>query len=146
MFVTQKERPGVFIEADGSRGTPNTRIEQTVVDSRVRRRPHSSSLTPHNTYAKQADLETSFFVVSTLAVYSRFVASFSIRSPFTRISFAVSFLGLATRNNVYSYSWHDSEAAESTNAPDRFSFIPFFFLLFSPFFFACTLEFEEDEV
>lgn len=107
--------------------------------SRVRRRLHSSSLTPHNTFAKQARLDSSSPPILSLFSFPDFCTRFTRR--FLLLFFLPShrflrgslrfflFLPLrererkrerlTTRNNVYLGSWH---GFWSGRIHERFSF------------------------
>lgn len=106
--------------------------------SRVRRRLHSSSLTPHNTFAKQARLDSSSppillsfpfltFAHGLLVASSSFFFSHPIVFYAVLFGFFFSFLWererkrerLTTRNNVYLGSWH---GFWSGRIHERFSF------------------------
>lgn len=105
--------------------------------SRVRRRLHSSSLTPHNTFAKQARLDSSSPPILSLFSFPdfctrftrRFLLLFFLLSVFYAVLFGFffSFLWererkrerLTTRNNVYLGSWH---GFWSGRIHERFSF------------------------
>lgn len=149
LAARKKEEEGVYRSGWKSRHEDEDEDWANNGGSRVRRRLHSSSLTPHNTFAKQARLESSFLILFPFpflsrllhTVYSRLVTSSTsspVRSLFFRgslrlflLSPSLSLFLLKERDRRPETMCTlaldtDSEAIESTNVEDtRFSRISF---------------------